>query len=405
MAQAMKIAAHRDVGASSRRARTRAYLHRCPADSTLRFRRISGRVGFDRIESLWRHITARWPAVRHYQTYDWYRTYLDVLEYRENAWHFFIVYQGYVPVGIVPVRQIQTLVKGVPLRALELPAHPHAPFADLIIDTLSTGTFSAAFVDYLRNCGLAWDALILRRIRAESPALRLFAPGAMLLHAAASPYSCDMQRADVRRARAPATRPRDIEYVASRDRATLHRFFHAFLQVESAAWQGHPAPHGAICDDGRLVRYYRRLIEAFGDGGCEIGLLTLNGQPIAAQFCLLSPGTRHVLKMSHDPAYARLSPGRLLLDAMREPANDDRICRLIASAPPSETRLRALASFDIYRFNTTKQGLSAHAYMRAGQAFGVPHRHYLRARRAMRRRLHESIVRLSYAMDHYLHCP
>ncbi len=412
MEQAMKIATTQESGvelADRRDAWMRTQPRARSADSTVRFRRVSGRAGLLSIEHVWRRITAARPAIAHYQTYDWYRIYLDALEYRENDWHFFVVYQGYMPVGIVPLRQGKTTVRGVSLRALELPDHPHVPFADLIVPDLPTDAFTAAFMAYLRHSGLAWDALILRRIAADSPTLRLCAAGAPLTCAVPSRRRLltpvQAGNADAQTRDNWARLGGHTEYVAS-DKPALHRLFKTFLHVEASGWRGHAGLRGAIRDDSRLVRYYRRLIDAFGDAGCEIRVLEFNAQPIAAEFCLLSNETRYVIKTGYDAAYAHLAPWRLLLDAsLSQSTGEGRPFNLMAAAPWHHADIPSCATFDIHRFNATRPGLSAYARMRAGQIFHPGYRDYRRLRAVARGRLQEGIAQVSRAMDQYLRCP
>lgn len=413
MDEAMKIATKHDSGADlafRHEARTAWQRRTATADSTLRFRRVSGRAGLMSIERTWRQITAHWPAAAHYHTFDWYRIYLDALEYHENDWHFFVVYRGYTPVGIVPLRQTKTTVHGVPLCTLELPDHPHVPFADLIAPELPSGAFSAALVAYLHHCGLAWDALILRRIAADSHTRRLFAPGTMLTCHAPSPRRLlvPIPAGDAGTnawARAQSVQFGQTEYVARRDKETLHGLLKIFLQVEASGWQAHAGLRGAIRDDSRLVRYYRRLIEVFGDGGCEIAILKLDRQPIAAQFCLLSNDARYALKTGYDPARADLGVTRLLDASMRQSAREGRCFQMMSTAPWHYSNASSRTTFDIHRFNTTRPGLSAYARMQIGQSLQPASRGYRRLRALARGRMRRGIAQVSRAMDEHLRCP
>lgn len=400
-----------DLAAPPSFARMRGKPRAGSTDAALRFRRVTGRKGLLSIERVWRRITAAWSTAQHYQSYDWYSLYLDALEYHENDWHFIVVYRHYVPVGIVPLRYTRTMVHGVRVQALELPDHPHVPFADLIITELPGHAFIAAFIRYLQNSGLDWDALILRRVTDDSLALRLFGPDRALTcvtnshHRVLRAAPANEAAADGRTHEQPAL-PGSIRYEACGNKPLLYRSFAVFLGLEASGWQGHAGLRGAIRDDSRLVRYYRRLIDVFGDGACEIGLLKLDGQPIAAQFCLLSHDTRYVLKTGYDAACAHLAPARLLLEAsMRRAASEGRERRFIAASPWHNADPRSRATFDVHRFNTTRRGLSAFACMRAAQTLQPARRDYRDLRRAARRRLRQSIAHISRAVDQYLRCP
>jgi CelD/BcsL family acetyltransferase involved in cellulose biosynthesis len=121
----------------------------------------------------------------------------------------------------------------------------------------------------------------------------------------------------------------------------MERCFGEFLTVENSGWKGRAGEATAIALHPQLECYYRRLLQAFGDrGDCELNLLRLNGQCIAAQFCVTMGGVWYLLKIGYDEQYAKHSPGSLLLE--------DVLVRLCANP---EVKLANLASDASWHLN------------------------------------------------------
>jgi hypothetical protein len=54
--------------------------------------------------------------------------------------------------------------------------------------------------------------------------------------------------------------------------------------------------------------------------------MTLNGKPIAGQFCVVSHGVREVVKLAYDETLRKQSPGNVMLDHMLEiSCSDERV--------------------------------------------------------------------------------
>ena len=54
-----------------------------------------------------------------------------------------------------------------------------------------------------------------------------------------------------------------------------------------------------------------------------MNLLKLNGEDLAAQFCLVVDRTYHILKIGYDERHARLAPGNMLLEAVLQRLSGD----------------------------------------------------------------------------------
>jgi CelD/BcsL family acetyltransferase involved in cellulose biosynthesis len=89
------------------------------------------------------------------------------------------------------------------------------------------------------------------------------------------------------------------------------------LVLERSGWKG--AEGTAIADDARLRAFYAQVAGwAARRGALRIATLRLDGRPLAALLALEEAGALHLLKAGYDAAFARNSPGQLLLqDTLR----------------------------------------------------------------------------------------
>ena len=97
----------------------------------------------------------------------------------------------------------------------------------------------------------------------------------------------------------------------------LERAFQHFLQVEDCGWKGEQGT--SIQKQADALAYYRSLLAGFAEvGACQINLLMLDQQCIAAQFCVRVEKTLYLLKIGYDENYGAISPGQILIDRLVE---------------------------------------------------------------------------------------
>jgi CelD/BcsL family acetyltransferase involved in cellulose biosynthesis len=106
----------------------------------------------------------------------------------------------------------------------------------------------------------------------------------------------------------------ELERIAVFDRAALREL----LRLEASSWKGQ-TPASIACGD-RLVAFYAATARVFARRGqLTLAFLRARGLRIAGCFALEGAETFHLLKVAHDPEYARFGPGQLLV---RETALD-----------------------------------------------------------------------------------
>jgi CelD/BcsL family acetyltransferase involved in cellulose biosynthesis len=106
----------------------------------------------------------------------------------------------------------------------------------------------------------------------------------------------------------------ELERITAFDRAALRDV----LRLEASSWKGRVGT--AIACEARLVAFYTATARVFAmRGQLNLAFLRARGERIAGCFALEDAQTFHLLKIAHDPAYARFGPGQLLV---RETALD-----------------------------------------------------------------------------------
>jgi CelD/BcsL family acetyltransferase involved in cellulose biosynthesis len=93
--------------------------------------------------------------------------------------------------------------------------------------------------------------------------------------------------------------------------------FESFLKLEAQGWKGRNGT--ALLSKERDAAFARRWIAALAaHGGASVALLRVNGHAIAAQVLLYSGTTAYTWKTAFDAAFARYSPGTLLIDRVSD---------------------------------------------------------------------------------------
>jgi len=85
-----------------------------------------------------------------------------------------------------------------------------------------------------------------------------------------------------------------------------------FFALESSGWKG--AQGSSISSNPSLVRFYSSIVEEYAQRGyLRMYSLTVDSKPIAMQLGLLMNGCYYAPKVAYDEAFARFSPGQLLV--------------------------------------------------------------------------------------------
>jgi len=109
----------------------------------------------------------------------------------------------------------------------------------------------------------------------------------------------------------------DVAVVNERTPAAVQQAFEEFLALEKASWKG--ARGTALLSHEADAAFVRRLIQNLaGRGDASVAQLRVNGEVIAAQVLMYCGSTAYTWKTAFDAAYAKYSPGALLVDKITD---------------------------------------------------------------------------------------
>lgn len=338
----------------------------------------------------WDALAAAREAIELHHLPDWYGALLDSLAPDDDSVEFHALYAADRLVAIFPLQQARIDVAGITVRALAAPHDGHMPFADFVS---AGGDDDAGYLPALlrhlrRTREPGWDVLTFPRVPASSAArqsVRMRTPRIACIERQGSdtiPLTDDSDlvaklsrnfRRNLRKAQKKLDAMPDVEFVSAREGDELQGTFAAFLRVEASGWKGAAGSGTAIALHPEKEAFYRGLMERFGSvGQCEINLLRVGPEFVAAEFCLVVRGTYYLLKIGYDERHASFAPGNLLFEHLLtrlQGAGEIRRVHLITDADwhdswqPSRTPL-----FEIMCANNTPRGLAAVTLLSARHA-------------------------------------
>lgn len=145
--------------------------------------------------------------------------------------------------------------------------------------------------------------------------------------------------------------------------ADLDRLLDEGFAVEGSGWK--TAQGTAILTDPRARRYYTELARWAGrEGWLRLSFIRIDGRAIAFSLGVESFGTHHALKMGYDVAWARVSPGMLLLEALIRRSFDEGLARFDFAGHDEQYKLAWATGTDdqvsLSVFRATPAGQVAH---------------------------------------------
>jgi CelD/BcsL family acetyltransferase involved in cellulose biosynthesis len=284
-----------------------------------------------KLKTGWRRLQSQENQVRFYQTYEWFECVADHLITDEKELIFVVAESHGEIVGVFPLQVVERVRSALPIRALQLPQHPHIPLCDFIVDSsLHRAELFAEFLRWLNNkSGLRWDVLQMERspigscadtlISESSPAMSIShvsgsiaeigcADGDGLSHLSGR-FARNLARLE-RRAR----RLGELSFVSCSGSVRMTDALDQFIEVEDDSWKG--TLKSSIASSDVLKNFYTSVARRFdGEIACRINLLRLGDETIAAQFGIISAEVYFMLKIGYRQQYSALGPGNLLLAA------------------------------------------------------------------------------------------
>jgi CelD/BcsL family acetyltransferase involved in cellulose biosynthesis len=122
----------------------------------------------------------------------------------------------------------------------------------------------------------------------------------------------------------------DLKLETLNDSKDLPRFAEALLELEAKGWKGQRGT--ALKADAAKTETFRAICQGLmASGSLRFWLMRFNGQPIAALFGKVAGGQGWIIKIAHDEAFAKYSPGVLTVIAATEAFFAEEGLRLVDS--------------------------------------------------------------------------
>jgi hypothetical protein len=116
------------------------------------------------------------------------------------------------------------------------------------------------------------------------------------------------------------------------DPAAVEDGIEAFLAMEAAGWKGREGT--ALLNKPADANFARRFLKNLAaERKASVALLRLDGRPIAAQVLLYAGDMAYTWKTAFDEAYAKYSPGALLVDKLTEQLFNSGVAAIESCSP------------------------------------------------------------------------
>jgi CelD/BcsL family acetyltransferase involved in cellulose biosynthesis len=215
---------------------------------------------------------------------------------------------------------------------LEALPYNYAFLSSPVVDPAYVGAVIAAFFAAIDKSPSLPDVVSLHDLDAEDPSYpamlrELAARGVTPLMLAASARPFVTPEFGVKRSGSTRKKLRQdwnrltalgaVEVVNDRTPAGAAQAFETFLALEKASWKGEEGT--ALLSDRRDAAFVRRLLQNLAARGeASVALLRVDGEAVAAQVLMYCGTTAYTWKTAFSAAYAKYSPGTLLIDKITE---------------------------------------------------------------------------------------
>jgi CelD/BcsL family acetyltransferase involved in cellulose biosynthesis len=340
-----------------------------------------GLQGLMELESVWRTLTNEQVNISFYQRFEWYYAYLKHLEQLKDNVIFFLVIESQNPIAIIPLKQNERSLFGVRLRVWETPRTSEIDLYDFVakdediikpafhsvIQTLKSNKefhFDAIWLSHVLEGGIASNLITNRTIKNTvfeknnySKYLSCYKDGKISIEFGTGKFRRNLRRLEKR-----LNEKGEVVYQYKCDIDDMRNAYPMFLDVEASGWKGEDGTKTAIKYNESAKAFYSELLDKFGESGkCRINLLQLDGNTIAAQYCLVDHNKINLLKIGHDPQHQDTSPGFLLIKKVFEDGCGDESFNQLSFVTGSEWndifRPEKLGVFNILIFNVSIKGL------------------------------------------------
>ncbi len=302
-----------------------------PSGRRLEVRVIDDEDGLRTLESVWTRLESTAPGLTVFQTFAYQAAWVRAFGLGQELL-VLCIHDGPEVVGIAPFQISPVHIHGKVHRQLSFLGAPWEVDRPRFLFSRDAEDCARATTRTLLARRDRWDLIWFHEQDAADPVLAAFcdelaaggllhgrAPGShcpyLTLHGTWQQFLAGKSqkfRKNLRASRRKLEALGRLEYSScAGDADRLHGLFSEYEALEARSWKARGGV--GVTQSLEHLRFYRQLIEAFGDQGrFVVRTLRLDGQLVAATFGVVHGRSYYSLHIAHDAAYAACSPGTLL---------------------------------------------------------------------------------------------
>ena len=305
----------------------------------LHTRILKGVAGMDSLRNQWEDLHSYCDL---WSRFEWYHAYVTNLAVDSESIYFIQVIAGEKTIAIVPAEISRQEIKPLGnLKVLCLAFHSHIPLMDF---PLNPHVDPAMVVEQLlkafQDLPVHWDVIRWSRVMDSSNAIHVARSASYHSIFIRSSVPCNFidtsnsfeelfnnlsskQRNNLKASRKRLSKTADWQVTKSASEVDFVPSYEAFLRIESSGWKGESGEGTGIQMNSGTLKFYASLLRQINpDFVPEVILLKCGPQAIAGQFMIRTHGIMYGIKMGYDECYAKLSPGKILMEEILRSACD-----------------------------------------------------------------------------------
>ncbi len=340
--------------------------------TNIKIRCVRGEEGLASIKQDWLQLTNLIGDVGLYQTYQYYQSFIKAFVKDDSLLYFFLFYENKRLIGIFPLEKRKLKCFGISIPAFEIPGNYNTSLSDVVIN--SNKPLLGIFLQYTNQYKYSWHIIKAKFILEHSHLIRLLYKSESIPSLRIFQHMNDFLTKDLidnvrkksqKRSRSVHRKIKlleqlgKLEFLVAKNLEELKINYKEFLDVEASGWKGRSET--AIKHNPEAGVYFSQLLDHFSSlNSCRIYVLKLDGQTIAAQFCLIVNKTCYYMKIGYDERYSRMSPGIILIEKALTQLSTENIINqynfMTHHDYYKQWRPKSANKYEVYIFNKTFLG-------------------------------------------------
>lgn len=270
-----------------------------------------------------------------FQSFDWIRAWMNSFD-ADKEIKIFMIFQGEELTGVIPVFIQRSRYLGLPVRIIRLAGYSDSDYNDLILREEGAEEAISLWMDYLATYVKKWDLMQFDEVPegSRSPDLLIKAfegRGHRVIQSETSicPFATlagdyesylkgmkkNYRKILKKKERRLAERGDSALKNWGGDMERLDHFLDVSAGLEGKSWKGEKGV-GIFLDENHR-RFHREFLSSeTGRRHADLYFLTVDGSPMAYQYCFYWDNGLWAYNTAFDPDYSEFGPGNLMINSL-----------------------------------------------------------------------------------------